>query len=237
VDAYRKEWLRALFSAAHRTQGAKSKDIREDMSKARDAWFRVMGPYKNSFGCIQLPHPAPMLTDKQVEGCYVLPDRETILQKMKRGGIVAEVGVQAGEFSRSILDICSPSQIHLIDIDLRSHAIHEKFGKEINAGIVQLQEEDSSSALKKFPDSFFDFIYIDGDHSYNGVKKDIEAGKSKVKKDGFLIFNDYTYWSPCECMEYGVIQAVNELCREDDWKMIYFAFGYYMYCDVAIRRR
>jgi len=68
------------------------------------------------------------------------------------------------------------------------------------------------------------------------LKKDIEAGKSKVKKDGFLIFNDYTYWSPCECMEYGVIQAVNELCREDDWKMIYFAFGYYMYCDVAIRR-
>jgi len=213
------------------------KDIREAMSKAREAWFRVMEPYKNSFGCIQLPHSAPMLTNKHVEGCYVLPDRETILQQMKRGGIVAEVGVQTGEFSRSILNICSPSKIHLIDIDLSSHSIHEKFGKEINEEIVQLHEEDSSSAIKKFPDRYFDFIYIDGDHSYDGIKKDIMAGKSKVKEDGFLIFNDYTYWSPVECMEYGVIQAVNELCLEDDWKMIYFAFGYFMYCDVAIRRR
>ena len=90
--------------------------------------------------------------------------------------------------------------------------------------------------LKQFPDSYFDFIYFDGDHSYHGVKRDIEAGKSRVKEEGFLIFNDYTYWSPAECMEYGVIQAVNELCREDEWKIVYFALGYYMYCDVALKR-
>jgi hypothetical protein len=106
-----------------------------------------------------------------------------------------------------------------------------------HSNILQLHEGDSSSCLKKFPDSFFDFIYYDGDHSYQGVKQDIQAGKSKVKEYGFLIFNDYTYWSPVECKEYGVIQAVNELYLEDGWEMIYFALGYYMYCDVALRRQ
>ena len=33
-----------------------------------------------------------------------------------------------------------------------------------------------------------------------------------------------------------MIQAVNELCFEDEWKMIYFALGYYMYCDVGLKR-
>ena len=68
-------------------------------------------------------------------------------------------------------------------------------------------------------------IYIDADHSYEGVKRDIQAGISKVKHDGFLVFNDYTYWSPAECLPYGVIQAVNELCLEGEWEMIYFALA------------
>lgn len=207
------------------------------LMRAREAWLDIMKPYTNSFGLIELPHPAPMLTEKLVENCSLLANREAILHKMKKGGIVAEVGVQTGQFSRYILDICSPSKLHLIDLDLVSHSIQEKFQQEIGLGMVELHQGDSSSWLASFPDGYFDFIYIDGDHTYEGVKKDVQAAKSKVKEDGFLIFNDYTYWSPCECMEYGVIQAVNELCLEENWNMIYFALGYYMYCDVAIKRQ
>jgi len=234
MEVYGKNWLRSLFYKNKRVN--KSKDIYEDLIKARDAWFRVLSSHKDSFGRISLPHPAPMLTEKHIEGCYLLDDREAILKKMKIESVAAEVGVQTGEFSRSILDICSPSKLFLIDIDLTSYLIRKRFSTEASLGIVQLHEGDSSSTLKQFPDSYFDFIYFDGDHSYHGVKRDIEAGKSRVKEEGFLIFNDYTYWSPAECMEYGVIQAVNELCREDEWKIIYFALGYYMYCDIALKR-
>ena len=205
--------------------------------KAREAWFTVMAPYKTSLGLIQLPHPAPMLTEKQMANCHLLPTRDAVLQKMKTGGVVAEVGVQTGEFSRTILDLCSPSKLHLIDIDLNRFSVGERFKNEVASGAVQLHQGDSSSILRQFEDDYFDFIYIDADHSYHGVKRDIQAGKSKVKDDGFLLFNDYTYWSPAECTPYGVIQAVNELCIEEDWEMIYFALAYYMYCDVALRRR
>ena len=99
-----------------------------------------------------------------------------------------------------------------------------------------MHEADSSSVVSSFEDDYFDFIYIDADHSYQGVKRDIQSATSKVKEDGFLIFNDYTYWSPVECSRYGVIQAVNELCLAEDWEVVYFALAPHMYCDVALRR-
>ena len=229
VKGILRNWLRP-FSGAPRS-------IDEALPTATAAWFSALERYRNPLGAIQLPHPAQALTEKETENCRVLPDRNVVLQKMKRGGVVAEVGVQTGRFSRTILDICSPSKLHLIDIDLTRHSIDRQFENEIASGIAQLHQGDSSSILRDFPDSYFDFVYIDADHSYEGVKRDIQAGISKVKHDGFLVFNDYTYWSPAECMPYGVIQAVNELCLEGEWEMIYFALAYYMYCDVALKRR
>jgi hypothetical protein len=230
-----KKWLRSFTHPSEDTTHS-FKDINEALAKAREAWLDVMQPYQNSLGFIPLPHSVPTITEKHLENCCLLSGRETILKKMKPGGVIAEVGVLTGDFSRSILDLCSPSKLHLIDINLRN-SVHERFRTEIDAGVIQLHQGDSSSILEGFPNNYFDFIYIDADHNYPGVKRDIQAGKSKVKQDGFLIFNDYTYWSPIECMPYGVIQAVNEVCIEDNWEMIYFALGYYMYCDVALKRK
>lgn len=30
------------------------------------------------------------------------------------------------------------------------------------------------------------------------MKRNIQAAKPRLKEEGFLIFNDYTYWSPLE---------------------------------------
>ena len=153
MEVYGKNWLRSLFYKNKRVN--KSKDIYEDLIKARDAWFRVLSSHKDSFGRISLPHPAPMLKEKHIEGCYLLHDREAILKKMKIEGVAAEVGVQTGEFSRSILDICSPSKLFLIDIDLTSYLIRKRFSTEASLGIVQLHEGDSSSTFKQFECSLF----------------------------------------------------------------------------------
>jgi SAM-dependent methyltransferase len=210
--------------------------VESQLKRAQHAWLRQMKDLKDGLGVVILPEQAPELSERHLRNCQVLPNREFILQQMKKGGVVVEVGVQEGHFSKLILQLCEPKELHLIDYDLKSYSIAKKFKREIDSRQVTLHESDSSAAINKFSDAYFDFIYIDADHSYQGVQRDIQAAKTKVKEGGFLIFNDYTYWSPGECINYGVIQAVNELCVNESWELVYFALAGYMYCDVAIRK-
>jgi hypothetical protein len=177
-----------------------------------------------------------MLEDRHLANCQLLASRDGIIKRMPSGGQVAEVGVLKGEFSLTLLDSCAPSRLHLIDLDLTSHRIEERFSTEIRAGRVVLHEGESAEVLQGFADEYFDFVYVDADHSYEGVVRDIAVAKKKVRQDGYLIFNDYTFWSPVECIPYGVMHAVNELCLAEEWEVVYFALDPYMYCDVAIRR-
>jgi hypothetical protein len=56
-----------------------------------------------------------------------------------------------------------------------------------------------------FSDKFFDAIYIDADHSYEGVKLDILNSISKIKPGGYLCGHDYD-----EIKKNDVYRAVNE---------------------------
>jgi predicted O-methyltransferase YrrM len=213
-----------------------NRSLERQLEKARCAWLRELSEFRNEVGVVRLPAD-PQLQAQHLENCRVLPDRQALLARMKPGGVVAEVGVETGRFSRMILETCQPTALHLIDIDLARFDIGRRFTAEIEAGTVHLHQGDSSPIVRRFPDEHFDFIYIDGDHTYYGARRDIEAARAKTRSDGFLIFNDYTYWSPAESRRYGVVRAVNELCIEDDWEVAYFALGPFMYCDVALRRR
>jgi hypothetical protein len=101
---------------------------------------------------------------------------------------------------------------------------------------VQLHESDSAAALASFPERYFDWIYIDADHSYEGVCRDIDPAKRALKPAGLLVFNDYIFYSHNELGPYGVVQAVNELCVKDEWEFRYLALHPAMYCDVAVAR-
>jgi len=90
--------------------------------------------------------------------------------------------------------------------------------------------------LALFPEEYFDWIYIDADHAYEGVCKDIERGHTKVKSDGMMVFNDYTNWSVCEIMPYGVAKAVNEFCIANNWEIVFLALQSLGYRDIAIKK-
>ena len=63
----------------------------------------------------------------------------------------------------------------------------------------------SEEAVKKFVKGSIDCIFIDGVHTYEGVKKDINMWKSKVKQNGIIAFHDY------QSKHFqGVTRAVNE---------------------------
>ena len=69
----------------------------------------------------------------------------------------------------------------------------------------------SVDAAASFPDDTLDWVYIDADHSYEGVKGDLDAFYRTVKSGGFLAGDDYRQagwlWD-------GVVRAVDERCAD-----------------------
>ena len=60
---------------------------------------------------------------------------------------------------------------------------------------------DSVAAADRVQDGCLDFCFVDGDHSFEGVVRDIQAWKSKVKPGGWLCGHD---WENDEYKHWGV---------------------------------
>lgn len=205
---------------------------RKVFHKIRKLWLHKLLPLNGLFaGDLILKFEMPK--QEAFDDCKVLIDRKLIIANMKKQGVVAEVGTQEGFFAEYILKETNPVELHLFDIDLEP--LLRRKGQTLDKDAT-LHSGDSSVELGKFEDEYFDWIYIDGDHEYSGVKRDIEVAKFKVKKGGYLVFNDFTIWSPIEMIDYGIPYAVCELINEHDWKVEYFALHALGYHDIALRR-
>ena len=180
----------------------------------------------------------PQLSEHHFKNAKFYKDRGEMLSLLPSNSIGAEVGVFKGDFSKIILKKVNPLRLVLIDIQFQID-IKKLFADDVNSGRVIIMEEDSVSSLEKFEDEYFDWLYIDGDHSMDGVKRDVDIAKKKITSNGVIILNDYKMGDhncPGGFFPYGVIHAANNLCIEDGFEMIGFAFHHQMYCDVALRR-
>lgn len=146
-----------------------------------------------------------------------------MLSRIPKFSVGAEIGVFNGAFSQCIIDIINPRTLFLVDIFSGQMVSGDKngenfqqinlyqscfdlFRKYLNNPSISLYRGPSGHFLSLLPDGYLDFIYIDGDHSYKGVKIDIELARKKVKSGGFICGHDYMVQFP------GVIQAVDEFC-------------------------
>jgi len=64
-------------------------------------------------------------------------------------------------------------------------------------------------------DNHFDMIYIDGDHSYEGVKRDIRTAFLKIKNGGWIMGHDYemNMKKAHRSYNFGTKAAVDEFCK------------------------
>jgi hypothetical protein len=188
--------------------------------------------------------PKVNLRNDNIQNLKVLLNRDALLKNMPKNKVVAEIGVDRGDFSELIIKTTSPQKLHLIDAwsdDSRYHVglksiVAEKLKKEIDNGIVDLDVGFSTSVLANFPDAYFDWVYLDTDHSYQTTKEELAILKFKVKPDGIIAGHDYTLGNWVSNYRYGVIEAVNEFCVNENWEIIFLTSETDQHYSFAIKR-
>ena len=188
---------------------------------------------------------AQRLRDEHLRNLRVFAGREALLDALPKNGIVAEGGVAGGDFSQQILERCHPRQLHLIDHwESRDpqcgedgyRQVSDRFGKQLSSGQVVLHRGYSWEMLSLLPDESLDWVYLDADHSYDAVKKDLLAVRSKLKPLGIISGHDYTRWGS-QLSRFGVVEAVNEFCLTFNYEMVFLTLEENMFSSYAIRAR
>jgi len=150
--------------------------------------------------------------------------REFLLEMMPKNSVCAEIGVQRALFSIEILKTVKPKKLFLIDPWMIYEPkkmsqdgwnefyeiVNERMKNKLNVEIIRGK---SIEILNSFQDNYFDWIYIDGDHSYNAVKADLEISYKKVKTNGFITGDDFLFVDSNEGL--GIIQAVTEFIKSN----------------------
>jgi hypothetical protein len=171
-----------------------------------------------------LPHHGPYLRDTQyyfeyadqgIEGWMRFEELQWLYNTAKSMDRVAELGSWKGRSTHALASGCKLGHVTAIDHfkgsvgeevvhrEAQTDAVYEQFLENTkdftNLTVVR---KDTTSAAEDYPDGWFDLVFIDAEHTYEGVKRDIERWTPKARI--MLAGHDY-------CSEWpGVQQAVNE---------------------------
>ncbi len=190
-------------------------------------------------------YPKHDFTEELVTHARVLHNRESLLKHLPGQGVVAELGVNKGDFSEKILRINGAAKLHLVDPwgdNWRYHdglkaQVQQRFANEIAQGRVQLHVGYSTEVGRTFPDQYFDWIYIDTTHTYALTKAELELYGPKMKPGGIMAGHDYIDGQWNRMMRYGVIEAVNEFCVNHNWELLYLTAERSDHPSFAVRKR
>ena len=133
--------------------------------------------------------------------------------------IGAEIGVQKGINSKSILKELNVKKLYLIDAWLNYEELYTKFLQETNFELilkrfsnnkkVEIIREFSKDAIKFVKDDSLDFVYIDANHAFEFVYQDIKLWYKKVKIGGVVAGHDI-YGHP------EVLKALKVFCYKNE---------------------
>lgn len=155
-----------------------------------------------------------------------------ILSLIGKSRDVVEIGVLNGDFSQLILDILNPYELLLVDPFKENKDKYEdglttaySTEQQYNNVINRFKEKEqvfvsrdfSFNVVKQYENDTFDLVYLDASHLYKDVKKDLNDWASKLKSGGLMCGHDYAKIS-----NFGVIQAVDEFCIENNFEIILF---------------
>lgn len=148
-----------------------------------------------------------------------------ILAQNDLKGNIAELGVAEGLFSRDML--AWPwkfSTLYMVDRWKQVYhdggdssfpqAWHDQNFLEATGRVARFGKRavilrgDTDKMAQRVPDHTLALVYIDADHRYDSVLRDIYHWKKKLVPGGVMAFHDFA------SLQYGVNSAVQDFCRD-----------------------
>jgi predicted O-methyltransferase YrrM len=141
--------------------------------------------------------------------------------KCKGAGAVVEIGTAAG---KSTIALAYAQQTRggapINTIDIVEHAeIEANLSRANVTAFVNRIVRSSSDVAASWSDPI-ELLWIDGDHSFKGVSKDIECWAEKVLPGGFMAFHDYPSQGGKVLGSVGRAVYAKVLSRPDLWRIV-----------------
>ena len=144
-------------------------------------------------------------------------NRINLIQKYLsvKNPVILEIGIHKGDFSEELLRKFNPKKLLLVDPwiaynDLiyqkswygntlhSNQNIQDQYFLDVNKRFEKHILENKIELHRKTSDEFFlgnksifDLIYIDGNHLFEFVKKDVENSLKFINNDGLIVLDDY----------------------------------------------
>lgn len=95
----------------------------------------------------------------------------------------------------------------------------ENMNKIGNIKKIKIHNGKSTEMLNSIKDNSLRFIYIDGDHTFEGIKNDLTICLNKLKKNGIIVLDDYFNGFP------ELVESVNLIIKDLN-KFSFFTFAH-----------
>jgi hypothetical protein len=100
-----------------------------------------------------------------------------------------------------------------VDMDAVCQKVHKRFATEITQGVVSVHRCSSAEFAGSVAAEALDWVYIDGNHTYEFVLTDLRSWYPKVRPGGLMAGDDYD--RPDEWWDDGVTKAVMEFVKTE----------------------
>jgi hypothetical protein len=163
--------------------------------------------------------------------------RDLLIEVLPHNAVCAELGVYKGGFASEILEYTRPRELHLFDLWLAlpdmipwlrrtlpsSGEVAQRFAEAIKCGSVYMHQGLLPRAMNCIADGWFDWVYIDADHSEKGMVGTLHDMDRVIAPGGYVVCHDYVPEAERDTVKHyyeGVALAVDRWAEDNGWEMV-----------------